>query len=140
MIGASPFNIENAQIVGNNNSNTAQCDGNSGLFLQKNPSTSQKLKNKKNDQTKIFNGPTRRSIQEKEQQQKEKEAEIEKMTEEIMKSTKTQEELHEQQRKKDPNAACAGCKCKNNQCLKLYCVCLANNATCGPACQCTKLL
>ena len=31
-----------------------------------------------------------------------------------------------------------GCKCKNTMCLKLYCECLRNNATCGPACQCTR--
>jgi hypothetical protein len=34
---------------------------------------------------------------------------------------------------------CKGCKCKNNKCLKLYCVCLANGALCGDSCQCKKL-
>lgn len=56
------------------------------------------------------------------------------MTEKIMGSTKTQADLFEKQRKANPAVVCAGCKCKNNQCLKLYCVCLANNATCGPEC------
>lgn len=31
-----------------------------------------------------------------------------------------------------------GCKCKNTKCLKLYCECLRNRATCGPACQCKQ--
>ena len=62
------------------------------------------------------------------------------MTDKIMGSTKTQAQLFEKQRKANPAVVCAGCKCKNNQCLKLYCVCLANNATCGPECQCKKLL
>lgn len=33
---------------------------------------------------------------------------------------------------------CQGCKCKNTKCLKLYCECLRNKATCGPLCQCNK--
>jgi hypothetical protein len=32
-----------------------------------------------------------------------------------------------------------GCKCKNTKCLKLYCECLRNKATCGPSCQCKQL-
>lgn len=56
-----------------------------------------------------------------------------------MDETITQEQLFSRQREQDTSIACAGCKCKNNQCLKLYCICLANNATCGPECQCKKL-
>ena len=37
------------------------------------------------------------------------------------------------------NVPCQGCRCKNNKCLKLYCICLRNKATCGPECGCNKL-
>ena len=34
---------------------------------------------------------------------------------------------------------CKGCKCKpETKCLKRYCICLKENATCGPDCGCQK--
>lgn len=33
---------------------------------------------------------------------------------------------------------CKGCKCRKGLCLKRYCECLRNNATCGNQCGCHK--
>ena len=55
----------------------------------------------------------------------------------ILDQTITQEQYFGKMEK--TQQGCKGCKCKNNKCLKLYCICLANGALCGDACQCKKL-
>lgn len=61
------------------------------------------------------------------------------MTEKIVSQTMTQEQLFKKIADQEPRVQqCMGCKCKNTKCLKLYCECLRNRATCGPACQCKQ--
>jgi len=61
-------------------------------------------------------------------------------TEQIIKETVSQEEWFANLQFQGGKSIqqCAGCKCKNAKCLKAYCVCLRNKATCGPSCQCKK--
>ena len=68
----------------------------------------------------------------------EKEEQIKVITVKILEQTVTQEEYFKKPEKAG-GGGCKGCKCKNNKCLKLYCVCLANGSLCGDACQCKKL-
>ena len=56
-----------------------------------------------------------------------------------MESTTTYEPLHELKKQCVEDISVEKghtCNCKRSQCLKLYCECFANNATCGPSCQC----
>lgn len=77
------------------------------------------------------------SAHEKEQQNQKNEEQIRLMTEKILSETMTQEQLFKKISEQEPRVQqCMGCKCKNTKCLKLYCECLRNKATCGPACQC----
>ena len=48
-------------------------------------------------------------------------------------------EIEIKKKKGEKVQQCVGCKCSNTQCLKLYCECLKNKATCGPLCQCKKV-
>ena len=51
----------------------------------------------------------------------------------------TQEELFVKIALGQPTVTkCKGCKCRKGHCLKRYCECLRNNATCGPDCGCSK--
>lgn len=62
---------------------------------------------------------------------------INEMTDKVLRETLTQEQFLQQASNRDPKAQqCQGCRCKNTKCLKLYCECLRNKATCGPLCQC----
>ena len=80
------------------------------------------------------------STQEKEALMAQNEKKIEEMTVKIIDETLTQEQLYARQLSTEPSIQqCAGCKCKNTKCLKLYCECLRNKAVCGPECQCNKV-
>lgn len=59
------------------------------------------------------------------------------MTYKVLSETMTQQQYFT--KLSSENNQCAGCKCKNNKCLKLYCVCLRNKATCGDECGCNRL-
>ena len=67
------------------------------------------------------------------------ERKLEDSLEEVMRETLTQEELFAKIERGLPTVTkCKGCKCRKGLCLKRYCECLRNNATCGGQCACRK--
>ena len=113
-------------------SNAAQFDDMSTRKSRFLANTANKPKQKKLSTNGTILHSTRRSQQDKEKDIKEKEEQIKVITVRILDQTITQDQYFRNQEK--TQQGCKGCKCKNNKCLKLYCVCLANGALCGDAC------
>lgn len=67
------------------------------------------------------------------------ERKLEDQLERVLRQTLTQEELFAKIEAGQPTVTkCKGCKCRKGLCLKRYCECLRNNATCGSQCGCHK--